>query len=227
MTVSHQKSSHFPLWQKYLIYFPWALRTELAKWSQHASDLIAIESNCFSPHMRSTDSDLKDLVKDPESIVMLVYWREKAIGYISGVPLESPSSSFDPDSDPLNGYGDNDTLYIDSIAILEEYRSPAALQFMLVEFTALGLGYNYKFVTAHVRQSNGLAVFLMRVYGFKMLKKIDNWYDCKEIFVYMRVKTNNMEFLGRCWLRCFNVFRVRFYGTWVESVSLWVAKKLS
>ena len=173
------------LLKTYLTEYPWSLRLEVADWQTHGERLAFIEESCFDEQMRSQAYDLKGLIDDDAVLAMALFKGEELIGYIAGAALESDSSSFDPASDPKEGWGEFDTIYIDNVSILPEFRSPDAFKFMVSEYIRFGKKTGYLRATMHARKSNGLSAYCIRKLKFKRIKTFKNWYNCGEDFDYL------------------------------------------
>lgn len=209
-----------PLLKTYLISSPWALRLEPADWQRHGKVLKDIEKACFDEQMQSSDYHLEELINDPEVLAMVLYSGNKPIGYISGAPLESESSSFDPETDPQEGWGEYDTFYADNISIIPEHRCADNLKFLLSEYFRLIKQKGYSRITAHLRKSNGLSLYAIRILKCKRLKTIRNWYDSGEDFDYVVMPKEQVASYEKipAWHDAMIAFRQRFYGSWLESL---------
>ncbi len=206
------------LFKTYLADTPWSLRLVPADWDAHGEQLQMIEEVCFREQMRSKVEDLKGLIEDEEALAMALFDGEKMTGYVAGVPLESSSSSFDQKSDPKEGWGEFDTMYIDNVSILPEHRNQHNLKFLLTEFIRHSRAAGYLRATTHARKSNGLSAYCIRKFKFKRLKTIRNWYDCGEDFDYIvmpKVELAKHAPLPS-WHPLMEAFRAKFAGGMVE-----------
>lgn len=206
------------LLKTYLTEYPWSLRLEIADWKKHGERLAFIEKSCFEEQMRSQAYDLKGLIEDESSLAMVLYDGEEMAGYIAGVPLESSSSSFDQASDPKEGWGELDTMYIDNVSILPAHRNQNNLRFLLAEFIRHSKDAGYLRATTHARKSNGLSAYCIRKFKFKRLKTINNWYDCGEDFDYIVIPKEELakhETLPS-WHKLMESFRTKFSDSMIE-----------
>jgi len=177
----------------YLTKHPWSLRLEFANWKKHGKQLLVIEKRCFDEQMRSHDDDLQGLIKDKSTLAMVLFDGRTMVGYIAGVPLESDSSSFDSSTDPSDGWGEFDTLYIDNVSILPEHRNQDNFKFMLAEYLRYSIAAGYRRATAHARISNGLSAYCVRKLKFNRLRTICNWYECGEDFDYIAITAEELD----------------------------------
>lgn len=206
------------LLRTYLSEIPWSLRLEVADWQEHGERLTHIEEACFDEQMRSQAYDLEGLIKDESVLAMVLYKENTLIGYIAGAALECESSSFDPDSDPKEGWGEFDTIYIDNVSILPEHRDLEAFKFMVPEYIRFGMNAGYRRATMHARKSNGLSAYCVRKLKFKRLKTIKNWYDCGEDFDYLLLPKELVDTYDKlpAWHGLITAFRSKFQGSFLE-----------
>ncbi len=204
--------------KKHLSSYPWSLRLEAADWAVHGPALKLIESTCFEDQMRSQAYDLEGLISDPAVMAMALFSGTEMIGYIAGAGLECESSSFNPDTDPKDGWGDFDTFYVDNVSILPEHRAPEHFAFMVTEFIRIGSYLGYTRTTTHARKSNGLSAYCVRKLKFKRLKTIKNWYDCGEDFDYLALTKDRAVISGKSqlWHNTVDWIRHTFQGTFIE-----------
>ena len=80
---------------------------------------------------------------------------------------------------------EKDTLYIEAIMILDEYRSLKNLLEMWNTFVTEAKNRGYKKITSHTRVSQGLSKISQKRFGAKFIRRIDNWCDYKEPFDYL------------------------------------------
>ena len=206
------------LLKTYLTEYPWSLRLETADWHEHGERLAFIEKSCFDEQMRSQAYDLKGLIDDDAVLAMVLFKKEKLVGYIAGAALESESSSFDPASDPKEGWGEFDTIYVDNVSILSEFRDPDTFKFMVSEYIRFGKKMGYRRATMHARKSNGLSAYCIRKLKFKRLKTFKNWYNCGEDFDYLVLSKELGETYATlpAWHGLIIAFRSRFHGSMLE-----------
>lgn len=201
------KDASTPMWRKHLLDYPWTWHIKKACWARHADLLLEIERDCFDVEMQASSDKLKSIVEGKGCLVVLLYIDKQAIGYMSGMPLESRCSSFDPETDPVLGWGEHNTFYVDNICIKEKYRSSIILKYLITEYAYRATKQGFQYATAHVRCSNGLAVFLRRGCGFTTLKTIDNWFECNETFDYMHNTLSFFKSHELRWHRTIAVFK--------------------
>ena len=170
--------------------YPWSLRFRRVIWHLDKRALRDIEAQCFEPDMRSDDTKLWRIGKDRSVYTYLVFHGRKPIAYMSGMALEHRNCAFDPDKDPLAGWQEHNTIYIDSIAVVPEYAGSETLAFLIHEYMRIGKRLGFTYSTAHARRSNGLTHYLQRKMGFIKLSTAHDWYGTGEDFDYLRLTLN-------------------------------------
>ncbi|MDO6460964.1 GNAT family N-acetyltransferase [Granulosicoccaceae sp. 1_MG-2023] len=200
----------------YLREHPWALRFVRVRWFRHKHVLRAIEHRCFAPAMRSDDTKLWRIANNPGIWTYLIYDGPKPVGYICGMPLEHPNCPYDPVLDPPQGWQQHNTLYIDNIAIVPEYRGTQALNFMFDAYTCFVNRKGYSRCTAHARRANGLSLYLQRRMGFECLAHCRNWCETGEDFDYLRLQMTPQRVPGVCAVALSDAVRRLFAGSVIE-----------
>ena len=141
-----------------------------------------IERACFPAHMRHDRSSFRAFISSDYSAGLLMFLDGLSIGYISGTHLsdEYLTDVLSVDS-PVRDAQD-ETFYIDNIAIIDAHRSVIALDFLIHEMVGLLKEEDYRYAIAYIRRSHGLSRLMRIRYGATCLKTVDNWEGLEESF---------------------------------------------
>ena len=175
----------------------------------------AIEQSCFPPQMRHDLDSYREFISHEYSVGLLMFMEGEAIGYISGTHLcdEYLEDVLSVDS-PVREAQDQ-TFYIDNIAIMEQHRSITALDFLIHEIVSLLKGEDYLYAVAYIRRRYGLSRLMRLRYGATLLKSVDNWEGLDEPFDCMLFSAERIPTLPRAAEYVFDLlrnYRIRILG---------------
>ena len=196
--------------------YPWSLRFRRVVWHLDKAALRDIEAQCFAPQMRSDDTKLWRLGNDRSIYTYLVFDGRRPIAYMAGMALEHHNCPYDAELDPLEGWQEHNTIYIDSIAVIPDYMGSETLAYLIAEYMRVGKRLGFHYATAHARRSNGLTVYLQRKLGFRKLASSHNWFGTGEDFDYLRLTLSREPEPGALIKSAYNLFRKIFSGTLAE-----------
>ena len=149
-------------------------------------DILSVEKASFPDQMQSDLEDLRETLKNPNGIQIVVRSQEgKVIGYLSSKPQKEAYEelkNWDPEMDQ-----EDQTLYVESIAIKPEARDLQTFLKLGKVFIEEAKKRGYKKITMHARVATGLSSILQKRYGAKALRKIENWHNFEEPFEYLEI----------------------------------------
>jgi len=95
-------------------------RTEPKDWEKIKDSIMRIENSAFEPGVRQSEYDIWTTFADKRDICLIVVDKKtgEIVAYSMGAPLEDYSFLKDD-----THYGENDTIYIESTAVLPEYQN--------------------------------------------------------------------------------------------------------
>lgn len=182
------RAEYRDLRQQYVDMLPLGYSVRRVWWPIHGRQILRIEQATLPPAMQATESQLRYAFRARRRLGLLLYHYDQPVGYVLGIPLESPRCLYDPAKDPIEFYGRRDTVYIQSIGIVPAYRGAGGFQYLIAEFGRQCRQMGYKNCVAHVRHSNGVAAFARRRMRFEQLAIFENWQNTGERFDYMLLR---------------------------------------
>ena len=201
--------------KKNLYRFPLNLFAELIHFSGQISTLVDIEEKCFPELMQDQCHDFEDFLQDDFASGLILYRDQIPIGYMMGSHIHEENSLQALESNEFIQEHQNQIFYISSLAIIKEYRSILAFEFLIHEMTTLLKSIGYEYFVAYVRKRNGLSRLLTRRLSGEVLHTDENWEETGEPFDYCLVNLASiptlpvyMDYMFH-WLR---VFRRRLKG---------------
>ena len=173
--------------KKNLYRFPLDLFAELIHSSIQIPILIDIEEKCFPELMQDQCHDFEDFLKDDFASGLILYKDKIPIGYMTGSHIHDENSARALESNEFIQQHQNQIFYVSSLAIIKEYRSVLAFEFLIHEMTALLKSIGYDYFVAYVRKRNGLSRLLTRRLSGEVLHTDENWEETGEPFDYCLV----------------------------------------
>lgn len=157
-------------------------RVSPSDWDLISAQIDYIEDVAFGDG-RESFSELEDIFLDPENICLIAQWLSNDIicGYASGGPLPKfrktakyPETYYSVEG--LDGYK---VFYLDTIAVLEEYRRNGIGSTLTKNCVKEAKMDNYKAITSHC--INNISQRMVNKLGFIEMKHIkindeDSWY---------------------------------------------------
>ena len=147
--------------------------------------LISIEKACFPQDMQDTTKDFKEFFADEYATGILLCSEGQPIGYISGTHINEENSGDVLEECLAIKENEEFIFYADSVALLDSYRSPRTLDYLIHELVAWLRDNDYRFVTAHIRRNNGFSRLMQSRYGAQKIKRYPNWMGFNEPFDYL------------------------------------------
>jgi GNAT superfamily N-acetyltransferase len=142
-------------------------RTSPSQWQDIKQGLLDVENEVFEDAIRYNETDFDSFLKD-NTLNYLVWDGDRIIGYLMGCPIENDDSySEDPH------FGKNDTVHLESTAVLPAYHGKGLGQKLLLKFLedAKIRGYNRAVMDATSEQMIGLGL----KHGFVKIKFYPEW----------------------------------------------------
>ncbi|MEM9101618.1 MAG: GNAT family N-acetyltransferase [Pseudomonadota bacterium] len=199
-----------PPYKKNLYRFPLALIADLIDIKIHSNTMMKIEKACFPERMQEDLTHFYRFFKDKNALGLLLYWLNEPVGYVTAThAYDDMTDNYFTTSADLRET-QKVTGYIDSIAVLEEYRSIKNLDFLLHELAVLMRDIDYRYLAAHVRKKNGFSRLMQRRYGAKVIKHYENWSEFNEPFDFILIDLKYVKTLPSIYDYFFHVLRI-FY----------------
>lgn len=173
--------------KKNLYRFPLDLFIELIQFSNQIPILVDIEEKCFPELMQDQCHDFEDFLQDDFASGLILYRDQIPIGYMMGSHIHEENSLRALESNEFIHEHQNQIFYISSLAIIKEYRSVIAFEFLIHEMTTLLKSIGYDYFVAYVRKRNGLSRLLTRRLSGEVLHTDENWEETGEPFDYCLV----------------------------------------
>ena len=192
---------------KNLYRLPLALTTQHICLERHLSDLMAIENACFPGQMQECEKNFREFFSSEYSAGLILYHDEKPIGYFSGTHICEEYAADLIASFPEVAEAQDVTFYLESIAILDEYRSITAVDILIHDLACFLRQFDYQYCVMHVRQKHGLDRLARLRYRARKLKTYDNWFGFDEPFAAMWVEVDKVPVLPRPARKVYSLLR--------------------
>ncbi|MDF7798505.1 hypothetical protein P4C99_03475 [Pontiellaceae bacterium B1224] len=178
-------------------------------------DLMAIERACFPPQMQDSRQNMESFFREPLAAGLILCKDGQAIGYMSGIHICDENSADVLATNQFIKESEEITFYLSNIAILKEYRSVLAVEFLGHEMAMLLKYEGYRYVVAHIRKKTGLSRVAQYRYGAQLLKTYENWAEFDEPFDFIMFELEKVPLLpvaaDYC-LTCIRKIRNRIKG---------------
>lgn len=188
--------------------FPLSLSVHLIESRRHINDVMAIESQCFPEAMQYSKQDFESFFRSEHSTGLILCHDGQPIGYFAGTDLCEDNVGDLLLSDPFISRVADETLYLESIAIVPKHRSLLTLDFLAHEMAALVKGYDYKYAVGHIRKKHGLPQLVQRRFEGRILKTYDEWQNYGEAFEFFVLDLNQIPTLTKFWDHTFHFLRI-------------------
>jgi len=120
-------------------------------WGSIKDEIIVIEEEIFSGKLQQDEGDLGNTFKDPVSICLVARGGDRVIGYVMGGPLKD--YDYLPGVEEDENYVDENTIYLESRAVLNDYQGKGIVGANLKEeFIRRARQRGYEYVTGHIRE---------------------------------------------------------------------------
>ncbi|MCD6471110.1 GNAT family N-acetyltransferase, partial [bacterium] len=136
------------------------------------NQLAEVEEAAFPPEMRLGEETIRSVLKS-ETPQIILKLNNKPAAYILTIPATEM------------GTGGKDALYIWDIGARPEVRGIKTIKALYDKLIEEAKRRKYKKLTAHVRVSQHLSDVLQKRYGWKFIKRIENWAGFNEPFDYL------------------------------------------
>jgi ribosomal protein S18 acetylase RimI-like enzyme len=148
--------------------------------------IVEVEQSSFPLEMQSDEQDLRETFENPNGIHIVIRSRQgEVVGYISSIPQKDAYGelkNWDKDIRP-----EDNTLYIESIAVKPEYRDIRNLLSLGKLFIQEAKRRGFTKITMHARIAGDLSAVLQKRYGAKFIRRIENWHNFNEPFDYLEI----------------------------------------
>lgn len=172
--------------------FPLRLWIRLIDVNQDIEELLRIERACFSERMSADREFFFEYSADPRAVGFLIFEEAACVGYMMGTRINDENSPEIFARYPDMEENKENIFYLQSISILEEYRSPIIFDFALHETAVLAKKLDYTSVAGHAIKKRGFSRLLQRRYGARVLHTYDDWRDYREKFDYVYFEHENL-----------------------------------
>ncbi len=176
--------------------FPLALSVELVDPRRHIDQLVAIEMACFPEAMQDHRHDFEEFLDDEYASGLMLLHDGETAGYIMGSHISADNSRLMLETNPFIQENQDFIFYISSIAILEDYRSAMALDFLFHEMVGLLKSIDYRYLSAYFRKRTGLSRVMRSRYCARILHTEENWEETGEPFDYGIIKLSDIPTLS-------------------------------
>jgi len=150
------------------------------EWEEIENEIIAIEENAFGEEgLVQADYDMAATFEDPASICLVARDGDEIIGYIFGGSLEDYEDV--PGVEEDGSFGQENTCYLESRAVLEGYRGQGIGNQLQEEFLRIARERGYQYITQHLREE-----FVPD--GVEILSTHENYYESELTFIYCRLE---------------------------------------
>ena len=152
-------------------------------WSELRADLLEIESASFPPSLADTEEHLRKIIDSPTGIffILRALGSTKVAGYAAADLLERfadiPGISTD------RHFGQKDTVYIDSIAVLPYSRGRGFGMLLIRQCFEMALRRGIRRATAHIQSGSGKRMKL----SMNVIGSFPNWYGTGRTFDYVEI----------------------------------------
>lgn len=154
---------------------------------EQIGDIKAIDKQVFPQEMALPEEVVEAFLTNPKSaIAILKTPADSFVGYIVADPLETAFSDLKKEDKELALLPE--AAYVESIAILPEYRSLKNFSSLIENFVSIAKEKGYKRITMHARTTNGLSDILQKRGKAKFERRIENWYGFGEPFDYLVIE---------------------------------------
>jgi len=187
--------------------FPLSLSVELVDPEKHIDRLVEIETACFPEAMRDHRRDFEEFLDDEYASGLMLYLDGKTIGYIMGSHISDDNSRLMLETNAFIQENQDYIFYISSIAILKEFRSTMALDFLVHEMVGLLKSIDYHYLSAFFRKRTGLSRIMQSRYHAKIIYTDKNWEETGEPFDYGMIKLSDIPTLSATEDRFFHALR--------------------
>jgi len=155
--------------------------TEPKDWEKIRESIMKIENSAFEQEVRQDEDDIESTFTDEKSICLVVKDKNsrEIVAYTMSSPLEDYGFLyFDPH------YGNYDSLYIESTAVLPNYQGKGIgkilKEFLIEEAKRRG----YKRMTTHA--TNEVITHINEKFGFRKVKYSKKWVGNRDAW-YMEL----------------------------------------
>jgi [ribosomal protein S18]-alanine N-acetyltransferase len=142
-------------------------KTKPSEWQDIRKGVFYVEAEVFEEALRYDEEDFESFMLD-NTLNYVIWDGDKIIGYSMSCPIENDERY---EEDP--NYGKNDTIHLESTALLPDYRGKGLGQKLFLKFLedAKALGYKRAVMDATSEQMLGLGL----KYGFVKIKFYEKW----------------------------------------------------
>lgn len=145
-------------------------------WHDISDQVMRLEEEIFEQELRFTPEEFAEDFLCKGSCFIMARFHEKPVGYLHAIPLdELDYLSFDSE------YGLGTTIYIENVAILQEFRGhdiAGAMFWMLRDITS------FRRFTAHA--VNDISIKFFRKMGFQDSLNFPNWMNGRDALYMIR-----------------------------------------
>ena len=145
-------------------------------WPEIKDDIMKVEEESFTGPLRQTEEDISETFEDPDSICLVLKDKGAIVGYMMGGPLEDYYYLAGIEEDP--GYGEENTVYIESIALLRPYQRSGLGKKLRNKFLDIAQQRGYRQVSGHIREE------VARSRGDNILGAFGEWQGTDTTFCY-------------------------------------------
>jgi ribosomal protein S18 acetylase RimI-like enzyme len=153
-------------------------------WNQLRDVVLEIENASFPSSLADTEDHLRKIVDSPTGILLVLrlLGSTKVAGYSAADLLECfpniPGISTD------SHFGQKDTVYIDSIAVLPNSRGRGFGMSLMRQCLAMALQRGIRRATAHIQSGSASRMKLT----MKVVGTFPNWYGTGRTFDYVEIQ---------------------------------------
>lgn len=154
-------------------------------WHRVKKQVMRIEKSAFPVELRQDKDDIASTFLDERDICLIATVGKKIVGCLYSAPVEDFDNYDVPGIEDDPNYGEENSVYLESFAVLKKYRGRGIGKALVKKMTEIAKKDSYKFIVGHY---NNTSLRVLTKLGAEVVEEIEGWQGSGKTYSYARLE---------------------------------------